>query len=103
MTTAGLVAGASRIQLWRTVPRWLLFSTGVFSLASWLVTHLAYQAVAPRVASMFLPLWIGLSGLALSRVPRRAAVVGVALLLVCLNTWTLYELARVHSAAFIRI
>jgi 4-amino-4-deoxy-L-arabinose transferase-like glycosyltransferase len=102
-TTVVLLAGSIGIRVWRQVPRWLIISTAVFSIASWLVTHLAYQAIAPRVAYMFLPLWIGLVGLALSRVPRPAAIVGVTLLLVCLNAWTLYELSRVHSPEFIRL
>jgi 4-amino-4-deoxy-L-arabinose transferase-like glycosyltransferase len=103
VTAAVLLAGPIRIQLWRAVPRWLLVSTGLVSIASWLVTHLSYQAVAPRVAYMFLPLWVGLVGVALSRLPHRPAIVGLALLLVCLNCWTLYELSRVHSPEFIRL
>jgi hypothetical protein len=52
---------------------------------------------------MFLPLWLGLVGLALSRVPRPAAILGVTLLLVAVNAWTLYELSLVHSLHFIRL
>jgi 4-amino-4-deoxy-L-arabinose transferase-like glycosyltransferase len=100
---AALIAGSIRAKLWRKVPRWLIFSTGVLSIASWLVTYLAYQAIAPRVAYLFLPLWIGLVASALARLPRRTAIVGVTLLLVCLNAWTLYELSRVQSPTFIRL
>jgi 4-amino-4-deoxy-L-arabinose transferase-like glycosyltransferase len=102
VTAAVLVTGLTRIRLWRKVPSWLIVSTGLFSIASWLVTDIAYQAVAPRVAYLFLPLWIGLAGSSLARVPRRAAIVGVTLLLVCVNTWTLYELSRVHPPVFLR-
>jgi D-alanyl-D-alanine carboxypeptidase (penicillin-binding protein 5/6) len=101
-TLAVLVGGSIRAQSWRKVPRWLILGTGVLSIASWLVTHLAYQAVAPRTAYLFLPLWIGLVGSALAHVPRRAAIAGVALSLICLNVWTLYELRGVHSPEFLR-
>jgi 4-amino-4-deoxy-L-arabinose transferase-like glycosyltransferase len=103
MTAAVLITGLLGIRHSRKVPSWLIVGTALVSIGSWLVTHLAYQAVAPRVAYMFLPLWIGLVGLALARIPRRAAIVGVTVLLVCLNAWTLYELARVQSPEFIRL
>jgi D-alanyl-D-alanine carboxypeptidase (penicillin-binding protein 5/6) len=100
-TVAALIAGSIRTRSWRKVPRWLIVSTGILSIASWLVTYLAYQAIAPRVAYLFLPLWIGLVGSALARLLRRAAMMGVALSLLCLNAWTLYELSRVHSPVFL--
>jgi 4-amino-4-deoxy-L-arabinose transferase-like glycosyltransferase len=103
MTAAVLITGLLGIRHSRKVPSWLIVGTALVSIGSWLVTHLAYQAVAPRVAYMFLPLWIGLVGLALARIPPRAAIVGVTVLLVCLNAWTLYELARVQSPEFIRL
>ena len=102
-TVAVLIAGSIRMQSWRKASRWLIFSTGILSIASWLVTYLAYQAIAPRVAYLFLPLWIGLVSSALARLPRRAAIVGVTLLLVFLNAWTLSELSRVESPTFIRL
>jgi 4-amino-4-deoxy-L-arabinose transferase-like glycosyltransferase len=100
---AALIAGSIRTRSWRKVPRWLIFSTGVLSVASWLVTYLAHQAIAPRVAYLVLPLWIGLVASALARLPRRTAIVGVTLLLVCLNAWTLHELSQVESPTFIRL
>jgi 4-amino-4-deoxy-L-arabinose transferase-like glycosyltransferase len=103
LTLAILVIGLLRVQRSRKVPTWLIVCAGVISIGAWLVTDLAYQAVAPRVAYMFLPLWIGLVGLALSRVPRPAAILGVTLLLVAINAWTLYELSLVHSLHFIRL
>jgi D-alanyl-D-alanine carboxypeptidase (penicillin-binding protein 5/6) len=103
VTGAVLFAGSVRVHLWRKIPSWLIVATGLVSIAAWLVTHLAFQAIAPRGAYMFLPFWIGLVGLALSRLPRRTAIVGVTLLLVCLNAWTLYELSRVQSPTFIRL
>lgn len=103
VTGAVLLAGSVRVHLWRKVPSWLIVTTGLVSIAAWLVTHVAFQAIAPRGAYMFLPLWIGLGGLALSRVPRTAAIVGVTLLLVGVNAWTLHELSRVQSPTFIRL
>jgi 4-amino-4-deoxy-L-arabinose transferase-like glycosyltransferase len=103
LTLAILVIGLLRVQRSREVPTWLIVCAGVISIGAWLVTDLAYQAVAPRVAYMFLPLWLGLVGLALSRVPRPAAILGVTLLLVAVNAWTLYELSLVHSLHFIRL
>jgi 4-amino-4-deoxy-L-arabinose transferase-like glycosyltransferase len=102
-TAAVLVGALIRTQSWRMVPCWLIVSTAILSIASWLVTYLAYQAVAPRVAYLFLPLWIGLVASALAHLPRRATLLGVTLLLVCLNAWTLYELTRVHSPVFLRL
>jgi 4-amino-4-deoxy-L-arabinose transferase-like glycosyltransferase len=103
LTLAILLAGIAGGGLWRKVPSWLIVATALVSLASWLVTHLSYQAVAPRVAYMFLPLWVGLVGVALARLSPRPAIVGLALLLVCLNGWTLYELSRLHAPEFIRL
>jgi 4-amino-4-deoxy-L-arabinose transferase-like glycosyltransferase len=102
-TAAVLVGALIRRHSWRMVPCWLIVSTAILSIASWLVTYLVYQAVAPRVAYLFLPLWIGLVASALAHLPRRATLLGVTLLLVCLNAWTLYELARVQSPEFIRL
>jgi 4-amino-4-deoxy-L-arabinose transferase-like glycosyltransferase len=102
-TAAVLVGALIRTQSRRMVPCWLIVSTAILSIASWLVTYLAYQAVAPRVAYLFLPLWIGLVASALAHLPRRATLLGVTLLLVCLNAWTLYELTRVHSPVFLRL
>jgi D-alanyl-D-alanine carboxypeptidase (penicillin-binding protein 5/6) len=101
---AAVIAGSIRARSWRKVPRWLIIGTGVLSAASWLVTYLVYQTIAPRVAYLVLPLWIGLVASALAAgLPRRPAMVGVTLLLVCLNVWTLYELSRVQSPKFIRL
>ena len=103
VTGAVLLAGSVRVHLWRKVPSWLIVATGLVSIAAWLVTHLAFQAIAPRGAYMFLPFWIGLVGLALSRFPRWAAIVGVMLVLASLNAWMLYELAHVHSPQFMHL
>jgi 4-amino-4-deoxy-L-arabinose transferase-like glycosyltransferase len=100
-TLTVLVMSARRVRGWREPARWLVLCCGLLSVGSWLVTYLAYQAVAPRVAYLVLPLWVGLTALALTRVPRTVAIGVTTLLVVSLNAWTLYELSQVSAPNFI--
>lgn len=78
----------------------LVGGTAILSLVAWLVTYLAYQAVAPRVAYLALPFWVCLLALAASRLPRRTVVAAVIVLVATLNAWCIVEIGNVNAPAF---
>jgi D-alanyl-D-alanine carboxypeptidase (penicillin-binding protein 5/6) len=100
-TVAVLVAGLGLLRRWREPARWLILCCGGLSIASWLVTYLADQAVAPRVAYFFLPIWVSFIAVMLARLPRTFGIGVTTLVLISLNAWALYELARVRPLRFI--
>lgn len=79
----------------------LVIGCGFLSIGSWLVMYLGFQAVAPRVAYLALPAWIGLVALTLARLGARTALVATAVTVATLNIWTLYELSRLHPLPFL--
>jgi 4-amino-4-deoxy-L-arabinose transferase-like glycosyltransferase len=101
VSVAVLVAGIDRARRWQSPARGLLLAVAVLSVGAWVVTDLAYQSVAPRVAYLAIPVWAGLVALTLVRLPTRLAIAVTMLTLVSLNAWTLYELARVRTPSFL--
>jgi D-alanyl-D-alanine carboxypeptidase (penicillin-binding protein 5/6) len=81
----------------------LIVGTACLSSATWLVTYLGYQAVAPRVAYLALPFWLCHFALAASRLPQRAGVATVAVLVAGLNIWTIVELAQLNPPEYISL
>jgi D-alanyl-D-alanine carboxypeptidase (penicillin-binding protein 5/6) len=101
VSVAVLIVGIGGARRWQTSARGLLLAVAVLSVGAWLVTDLAYQSVAPRVAYLAIPVWAGLVALTLMRLPPRLAVAATMLTVVSLNAWTLYELARVRAPSFL--
>jgi hypothetical protein len=102
-TLTVLAMSLRRVRGWREPAQSLVLCCGVLSVGSWLVTYLAYQAVAPRVAYLVLPLWVGLIALALMRLPRAMEIGVTTLVVVSLNAWALYELSHVTAPRFISL
>ena len=102
ITVTGAALGGSRLGSVNRSGLPLLAGTAVVSVATWLITYLGYQAVAPRVTYLALPLWVCLLGLAASRLPSRTAVATVVVLVAALNTWTIVEIAQLNAPEFIR-
>ena len=93
ITVTAAALGAARLGSASRFGLLLVGGTAFLSLVTWLVTYLAYQSVAPRVAYLALPLWVCLLGLAASRLPSRMAVATVVVLVAALNTWTVRDCA----------
>jgi D-alanyl-D-alanine carboxypeptidase (penicillin-binding protein 5/6) len=73
----------------------LLTFCAILSVATWLVTLMTYQAVAPRVAYLALPVWVLIVLAALQRLRSPMIALGgaVAFMLV-LNAWALHAISR---------
>jgi D-alanyl-D-alanine carboxypeptidase (penicillin-binding protein 5/6) len=97
VTVIGAVVGASRLGRVNRSGLPLLAGTALLSVVTWLITYLGYQAVAPRVAYLALPLWVLLVVLAAHRLPSRAAVATVLVLVAALNSWAIFEIARLNA------
>ena len=95
-----LVAGVIKIRR-PTGALSLVAGCAVIAFASWLVTYVGVQAVAPRVAYLALPLWIYLAGLTVERLPQRFALSGTVILMAALNGWTLSALSGVSASHLI--
>lgn len=102
LTVAGAIFG---VRLGRAGHRGfvLLAGTAVLSVVTWVVTFLAYQAVAPRVAYLALPFWVILLALAASRLPERILVPSASLLVVALNVWAIVEIENVNAPKFLNL
>ena len=79
VTVTAAVLGGPRLGSASRIGLLLVGGTAFLSLVTWLVTYLAYQSVAPRVAYLALPLWACLLALAASRPPSRIGVAAVVL------------------------
>jgi hypothetical protein len=73
----------------------LITSCGLISVLGWLVIYVGYQAAAPRLAYMALPLWIVMIAIARGQRRRRAGVAVTVIGFMVLNLWTLYQIHRV--------
>jgi D-alanyl-D-alanine carboxypeptidase (penicillin-binding protein 5/6) len=101
-TVAVAIVGGTRLGRARTRPgSFLVIGCAVLSWVTWLVTYLGFQAVAPRVAYLALPLWVVLVALALTRLRPRAAIVATAVAIAVLNAWALAEVLTVHTPTFL--
>jgi D-alanyl-D-alanine carboxypeptidase (penicillin-binding protein 5/6) len=94
---ADRAAGGSWSDAWA-----LVTITGVTAFAVWLVLYFGWSALAPRLAYLALPLWVGLVGLAAGTVirwfPRIRPVLPAATVvtMVALSAWAL---AAVHGTS----
>ena len=70
----------------------LLVVCALLALASWLVPYYTYQAFAPRLAYLALPLWAMLAAAALTAIPPRLVIAVAVAIVVALNAWTLEKM-----------
>jgi hypothetical protein len=94
LTAAIAVAGLTRRPA-KFVP--LVGVCALLSVAAWLATYFSYEAVAPRVAYMALPLWVALIAAGLSRLPRRSVLVAPLVVVAALNVWTIEKIRSVPN------
>src|SRR5262249_36228077 len=79
----------------------LVAGTAVLAFGSWLVTYLAFQAVAPRVAFVGLALWGAFAAVPLLRLDPPLRGAAVAALMILLNGWTLHAVSAAKSPGLI--
>ena len=87
----------------RSIETWSLVTiSGLIAFAVWLVLYFGWSALAPRLAYVALPLWVGLVGLAAGRIGRWLPRIRPALpaaTIVTMLALCVWSLMAIHNAS----